>query len=95
MLNVLVESQLPTVALFLLLAPGDMLVVVTDGFYEWEDPSGEQFGLSRLEAVIQASRDDSAAGMIKQLRVAVDSFCKGTKQQDDLTAVILKRKAGI
>jgi serine phosphatase RsbU (regulator of sigma subunit) len=77
------------------LAPGDLLVVVTDGFYEWEDPSGEQFGLSRLEAVIRDSRDDSAAGMIKQLRSAVESFCKGTKQQDDLTAVVLKRKAGV
>lgn len=73
------------------LAPGDLLVLVTDGFYEWEDPSGEQFGLSRLEAAIRQSRDGSAAGMIKHLRAAVESFRKGTPQQDDLTAVILKR----
>jgi len=75
------------------LAPGDMLVLVTDGFYEWEDPNGEQFGLSRLEAVIRESRDDSAEGMIKQLRAAVESFSKGTEQKDDLTAVVLKRQA--
>lgn len=73
------------------LAPGDLLVTVTDGFYEWEDPSGEQFGLSRLEAAIRGSRDESAAGVIKQLRAAVESFRKGTPQQDDLTAVVLKR----
>jgi serine phosphatase RsbU (regulator of sigma subunit) len=77
------------------LAPGDMLVLVTDGFYEWEDPNGEQFGLSRLETVIRESSDDSAEGMIKQLRAAVESFSKGTEQKDDLTAVVLKRNADL
>jgi len=77
------------------LAPGDMLVVVTDGFYEWENPMGEQFGLNRLEAVIRQSRDDSAEGLIKRLRAAVETFCEGTKQQDDLTAVVLKRHASL
>lgn len=77
------------------LAPGDMLVLVTDGFYEWEDPHGEQFGLGRLEVVIRESRDDSAEGVIKQLRAAVESFCKGTEQKDDLTAVVLKRNADL
>ena len=74
------------------LAPGDMVVMVTDGFYEWEDPNGEQFGLSRLEAVIRESRDCSAEEVIARLRTAVEKFCKGTEQMDDLTAVVLKRK---
>jgi len=30
--------------------------------------------------------------MIERLRQAVESFCQGTKQQDDLTAVVIKRK---
>jgi serine phosphatase RsbU (regulator of sigma subunit) len=77
------------------LAPGDMLVLVTDGFYEWEDPNGEQFGLSRLKVVIRESRDDSAEDVIKQLRAAVESFSKGTEQKDDLTAVVLKRNADL
>lgn len=74
------------------LAPGDMLMVVTDGFYEWEDPSGEQFGLGRLETVLRESRDCRAEVVIERLRWAVEGFCKGTKQQDDLTAVVIKRK---
>jgi serine phosphatase RsbU (regulator of sigma subunit) len=73
------------------MAAGDILALITDGFYEWEDPEGEQFGLSRLEDVIHKARDCTAAEMILNLRSAVESFCKGTKQQDDLTAVILKR----
>lgn len=75
------------------LASGDMLALVTDGFYEWENPEGEEFGLTRLEEVIRESRDDSAEEVIARLRSAVESFCKGTEQQDDLTAVILRRKA--
>jgi serine phosphatase RsbU (regulator of sigma subunit) len=75
------------------LAAGDMLVLVTDGFYEWEDPEGEQFGLKRLEEVIRNSRNYPAEKVIARLRSAVVDFCRGTKQEDDLTAVILRRKA--
>jgi len=74
------------------LKPGDILVVVTDGFYEWENPEGEQFGISRLETVIRDSHNCNAEEVIAKLRGSVESFCRGTKQQDDLTAVVLKRK---
>jgi len=30
--------------------------------------------------------------MIERLRLAVEIFCKETEQQDDLTAVVIKRK---
>ncbi|HSQ19559.1 MAG TPA: PP2C family protein-serine/threonine phosphatase [Blastocatellia bacterium] len=73
------------------LAAGDLLAVVTDGFYEWENPEGEEFGLTRLEAVIRESRDCASEEVIARLRSAVECFCKGTEQKDDLTAVILKR----
>jgi serine phosphatase RsbU (regulator of sigma subunit) len=75
------------------LEAGDMLVLITDGFYEWENPDGEEFGIARLEAVIRESRDCTPEGVISRLRSSVMSFCRGTKQMDDLTAVILKRKA--
>jgi serine phosphatase RsbU (regulator of sigma subunit) len=74
------------------MAPGDMLVLVTDGFYEWENPQGEEFGVERLETTIRQARDSSAAEVIAKLRKAVESFCQGTEQKDDLTAVVLKRK---
>jgi serine phosphatase RsbU (regulator of sigma subunit) len=75
------------------MARGDVLALVTDGFCEWENPEGEEFGVARLEAVLRASRDRPAEEVIKALRAAVADFCKGTPQKDDLTAVILKRKA--
>lgn len=75
------------------LAPNDMIVLVTDGFYEWENPDGEEFGLRRLESVILQSHDCSAEEVISELRCSVEDFCKGTEQKDDLTAVVLKRTA--
>jgi serine phosphatase RsbU (regulator of sigma subunit) len=76
------------------LAEGDFLLLVTDGFYEWENPEGEEFGLKRLEVVLREARDLQAEEVIVRLRSSVAGFCKGTEQKDDLTAVILKRKAG-
>ena len=75
------------------LAPGDMIVLVTDGFYEWENPQGEEFGLERLEQTIREARDRPAEGVILSLRLSVESFCQGTEQKDDLTAIVLKRKS--
>jgi serine phosphatase RsbU (regulator of sigma subunit) len=73
------------------LAPGDMLVLITDGFFEWTNAQGEDFGFDRLHAAIRAARDSSAADVISSLHAAVASFAGGTAQQDDLTAVVLKR----
>jgi len=73
------------------LAPGDMLVLITDGFFEWTNAQGEDFGFERLNAAIRAARDLSAADVISALHAAVTDFVGGTAQQDDLTAVVLKR----
>jgi serine phosphatase RsbU (regulator of sigma subunit) len=74
------------------LEAGDTLVLMTDGFYEWENPEGEQFGFARLEAAIRESHNCSPEEVIARLRSAVLDFSRGTRQQDDLTAVVLKRK---
>jgi sigma-B regulation protein RsbU (phosphoserine phosphatase) len=71
--------------------PGDMMVLVTDGFAEWTDARREQFGIQRVCQVIREHRDDRSAEIIKRLHEAVVSFAGGTHQADDLTAVIVKR----
>lgn len=72
---------------------GDILALITDGFFEWENPEGEEFGVARIEQVLRESHDLTAEEIVVKLRTAVADFCKGTRQMDDLTAVILKRKA--
>ncbi len=70
---------------------GDVLVLLTDGFYEYDRGDGETFGEERVKAVVRDHRDRSAADLIAALSSAVDSFAAGAKQLDDLTAVIVKR----
>ena len=70
---------------------GDLVVLATDGFFEWENEQGEQFGLVRMEESIRSSRDSPPAEIITRLYETVNAFSRGTKQQDDLTAVIIKR----
>jgi serine phosphatase RsbU (regulator of sigma subunit) len=74
------------------LNPGDLLVLTTDGFFEWANAQDEQFGIERMEAIIRASREKSPAEIISALYRAVIEFSGGTSQDDDLTAVVIKRK---
>ena len=74
------------------LDPGDFVALVTDGFFEWENREGEDFGINRLTATLRGSRDLEADQIIEKLRTAVSDFCGGTEQKDDLTVVILRRK---
>lgn len=73
------------------LEPGDLLVLTTDGFYEWTNPDGELFGIKRLSAVIHEYRDHSPDEIIGQLYRKVLEFGAGAPQSDDLTAVIIRR----
>ena len=73
------------------LQTGDMVLLATDGFFEWENEHGEQFGLQRTEEAIRASRDLAPSEIIASLYDGVKAFAAGCKQQDDLTAVIIKR----
>ncbi len=71
--------------------PGDMLVLITDGFFEWAGPSGEQYGTARLAQAIHQARALTAREIIDHLVADVTQFAAGTKQMDDLTVVVLKR----
>lgn len=73
------------------LETGDLILLATDGFFEWENDQGEQFGVGRTEKAIRASRDLAPREIIARLYDAVIEFSKGSQQQDDLTAVIIKR----
>ncbi len=73
------------------LNPGDMIILLTDGFYEWANQTNEQFGLDRLKTSILAHHDLAPDAFIQALYKDVIAFADDTPQQDDLTAVVLKR----
>ena len=72
---------------------GDMVVLATDGFFEWENAEGEQFGVARLTQAVRDARHLPPEQIIAELYNAVKTFSNGTKQMDDLTAVVIKRVA--
>jgi serine phosphatase RsbU (regulator of sigma subunit) len=73
---------------------GDVLVMLTDGFFEWQRPAdGEAFGIARLHETIVGSVKCAANDMIRQVDDAVRAFAAGSNQPDDMTAVVIKRTA--
>jgi serine phosphatase RsbU (regulator of sigma subunit) len=75
------------------LAPGDMLVLVTDGFFECRNNNGEMLGMPRLGDAIKLHQSLPAADLIKQLHEDLLHFSRGAPQADDLTAVVIKRQS--
>ena len=73
------------------LAQGDLFVLLTDGFYEYQDASGDQFGDARVGEVIAANAQRSAQQIVDALLDQTLRFAAGAPQMDDLTAVIVKR----
>ena len=71
--------------------PGDVFFLASDGFYEWVDPDEEEFGTDRVFEVIENNPAASARDLIEMVLESVTKFARGAPQDDDLTAVVLKR----
>jgi len=70
---------------------GEVQVLATDGFFEWTNREGEQLGAERFKETTRQSKEEYPSDVISALDGAVLAFSGGTKQQDDLTAVVIKR----
>ena len=86
------ESQLQREILSIQLEPGDLLLLYTDGITECRNPSGEQFGLSRLAEFIQAHSNLSCDDLANLLEQKLAEFAEGSEQKDDVTLVLFKRE---
>ncbi len=73
------------------LAPGDALILYTDGVTEALNGEGEMFGEDRLRAVITVSLGGSADEMIGAICGALAAFTGGAEPADDVTVVVRRR----
>ncbi len=73
--------------------PGDVLILLTDGFFEWENPTGEDFGIERLRESISRAAALDAQQIIEAIHRDVLTHATDTPQVDDLTAIVIKRVA--
>ena len=73
------------------MAPGDMLLALTDGYFESEAPAGEQWQQERAEALVRSMRDASPRELLDACNEAMRTWCAGRPAADDRTAIVLKR----
>jgi sigma-B regulation protein RsbU (phosphoserine phosphatase) len=74
------------------MAPGDLLVLYSDGVTEAENASKDWFGKERLIAAVSASIDQGADQVHRSILDAVTAFAAGRRRTDDLTLVVMARR---
>jgi phosphoserine phosphatase len=74
------------------LAPGDMLVLLSDGVFEYANRQSEQFGRERVEQLLATYHAQATSRIARELLDAARQFADGAPQQDDVTMVIVKRQ---
>jgi serine phosphatase RsbU (regulator of sigma subunit) len=74
----------------ILLPPGGLLAIYTDGISEAANPQGELFGEERLSAVLRLNPAQSAQQTCQAVLDAVSSYCGSPTPQDDITLVVLR-----
>ena len=74
----------------ILLQPGDLVLLLTDGIAEARSPEDTPFGIQRSLDLVRHCRDASAAEIVEQLYRAVRAFSRNLPQFDDITATVIK-----
>ncbi len=72
------------------LAPGDTLVLYTDGVTEAENADGQEFGESHLLHSLGRHAQLPVEPLLQAVVEAVQEFSGGSEQQDDITMVIAR-----
>lgn len=76
----------------LALAPGESLVLYSDGVSEARNPRDEEFGVPRLAELLHRTRDLPPGAMAAACLREVAAFRNGAPQGDDLTLLVLRRE---
>lgn len=72
------------------LAPGDQVVLFTDGVSEAMNPAGEEFGEDRLMEVLVNAQTQPSVEVAARVTDAVRGFRHGCEANDDLTLVVAR-----
>ncbi len=72
------------------LAAGDILLFYTDGVTEAKNEADEEFGVERLLAGLEASRERSAREIVEFIVRETKKFASPDKESDDLTLIVIK-----
>jgi serine phosphatase RsbU (regulator of sigma subunit) len=72
------------------IAPGQIILIATDGIWEARNPNGEMFGKDRLYRLIRKNSSATAAQIQSTILQSIRRFQKNAKLEDDMTLVVIK-----
>jgi serine phosphatase RsbU (regulator of sigma subunit) len=76
------------------LAPGDFLLLFTDGLTEAEDPDEDEFGVARVAETAASLDAPTAERLCEAILDTVDRHTRGAPLTDDATLVVVERLDG-
>lgn len=74
------------------LEPGDVLCIYSDGLTEAESPRGEEYGLARLTADLVELRSAPLEEIRTEVERRISRYTAGQPQGDDQTVLLLRRR---
>jgi len=72
------------------LAPGDWLIIFTDGLVEAVNANDEEFDEPRLLSTLEAGLSTTPKELLERLMANLDLFVGSTPQHDDVTCLLVK-----
>jgi phosphoserine phosphatase RsbU/P len=75
----------------LALAPGDKLLLYTDGLTEMFNAAGDEFGIARVQALAKRHAKTEPQAILTACLEEIRNFSAAAKQKDDLTLLVLHR----
>ncbi len=73
------------------LAPGDGILLYTDGATEALDAHDSEFGLARLTQAVQANAPKGAAATVSNIAAELREFAGDAAQHDDITLISIRK----
>jgi phosphoserine phosphatase RsbU/P len=75
---------------FVELAPGDRIVMFTDGVSECMNSADEEFGEEGIIRIVESAPDAQSKELIARIMAGCDQFAAGAPQHDDMTLVVVR-----
>lgn len=82
--------ELPTITAQM--APGDVVVLYTDGVTDARSPEGERWDEGRFFATVERARGGTASDVVTEIADGVTAWSRGTEQADDITVLAIGRQ---
>ena len=73
------------------IAPGESVILMSDGVFEWKNAAGELFGVDRVKELLMQHADKPASTQLALVQSAVKAFAGESVQSDDVTIVVVRR----